>query len=384
MSEAVAPPAPADPIERKRCLREYGSILLMTLGIKAIVYAFSVMAFEILQHGPLAQPWGFWDIWEQWDSHHYRNIALHGYITTEPEKFNIVFYPFFPLLIRCFLSIGVPLMVAPLVVTTLGSCAAALLLYHITRLDYGPRVARRTVFFLLIFPTAYFLHTGLNESVFLALALGSFLAARQRKWVLAGLLGYLAALTRVNGIWLLPALLVEAYLEWREIRRWRWDWLFSLFTALGVGSYLLLNWRILGDPFAFMHIQKDQWHHSLTWPWNGIIGLWRGIQEYTPEHSHIGGWQELLFTLLGLGVCIAVPIAKMRPSYTIWCIGNWLLWTCLDFIISVPRYTMLLFPMYLLLGRLSPNSITYSLVVCWCLLTQGFFLSLWVRGEWAF
>ena len=41
--------------------------------------------------------------------------------------------------------------------------------------------------FLLIFPTAYFLHIGYTESLFLALVLGSFLAARTDRWWLAGL-----------------------------------------------------------------------------------------------------------------------------------------------------------------------------------------------------
>ena len=39
-------------------------------------------------------------------------------------------------------------------------------------------VAMRAAWFLLIFPTAYFLHIGYTESLFLALVLGSFLAAR--------------------------------------------------------------------------------------------------------------------------------------------------------------------------------------------------------------
>src|SRR5690349_1885894 len=155
MSDAVSPPVPSDPAEQKRRLREYGGILLMALGIKAVVYAFSVMAFEIFQNGRLAQPWGFFEIWQQWDSRHYREIATHGYITTGSEQYNIAFYPFFPLLIRCFMSVGVPPLVAPLVVTTIGSCVAALVLYRLAGLDYGPKVARRAVFFLLIFPTAY-------------------------------------------------------------------------------------------------------------------------------------------------------------------------------------------------------------------------------------
>ena len=80
----------------------------------------------------------------------------------------------------------------------------------------GPPVGLRAAWFLLIFPTAYFLHIGYTESLFLALVLGSFLAARTDRWWLAGILGGLAALTRINGLVLIPALAAEAWLAWDE------------------------------------------------------------------------------------------------------------------------------------------------------------------------
>jgi hypothetical protein len=39
---------------------------------------------------------------------------------------------------------------------------------------------------MLIFPTAYFLHINYNESLFIALTVGCFLAARYERWALAG------------------------------------------------------------------------------------------------------------------------------------------------------------------------------------------------------
>ena len=54
----------------------------------------------------------------------------------------------------------------------------------------------RSVWFLLIFPTAYFLHVGYSEALFLALALGSILAARGERWWLAGVLGAFCWMTR--------------------------------------------------------------------------------------------------------------------------------------------------------------------------------------------
>jgi Gpi18-like mannosyltransferase len=61
--------------------------------------------------------------------------------------------------------------------------------------------------------TAYFLVLGYTESLFLALSLASFYFARKGKWLTCGSLAALGAATRVNGIVLLPALIVEAFLN---------------------------------------------------------------------------------------------------------------------------------------------------------------------------
>jgi hypothetical protein len=45
--------------------------------------------------------------------------------------------------------------------------------------------------FFLFFQTAYFLHIGNSEGLFLAVALACILAARGERWWLAGVLGAL-------------------------------------------------------------------------------------------------------------------------------------------------------------------------------------------------
>src|SRR5207237_1033638 len=82
-------------------------------------------------------------------------------------------------------------------VSTVASRAAGLLLYRLAEIDEQETVARASVFFMFVFPTSYFLHIGYTESLFLALSVGAFLAARVRRWWLAGTLGALAAAARV-------------------------------------------------------------------------------------------------------------------------------------------------------------------------------------------
>ncbi len=130
-----------------------------------------------------------------------------------------MFFPLFPWLVAAANSvIGVPV-AAAFAVSTVASFFVAPMLYRLVRADLGATVARWSAILLLVFPTAYFLHIGYTESLFLALAFGSLWLARSDRWWAAGVLGGLAALTRVNGLVLIPALAVEAWLQWRVHRR---------------------------------------------------------------------------------------------------------------------------------------------------------------------
>jgi Gpi18-like mannosyltransferase len=144
------------------------------------------------------------------------------------------FFPLFPWLVRSFALLFRDYLLSAFVVSTLSSIAVVLLLRRLAELDVDRAVARNAVWFVLIFPTSYFLHIGYTGSTFLAFALGSFLAARRGKWWLAGLTGALASLTRLNGLLLVPALACEAFLQYRAgERRRRKEWLWIAFVGVG-------------------------------------------------------------------------------------------------------------------------------------------------------
>src|ERR1044071_9378240 len=177
----------------------------LVLAVKALLFLYGAQSYAVWKNEWVGSPprmpeWGeslynWLAIWNRWDAPHYLDIARMGYVSEGVEARWIVFFPLYPWLVR-----------AAFFVSGVASVAAGLLLYRLARADgEAEEVARGAVFYLLVFPTAYFLHIGYNESLFLALALGAFLAARGRKWWAAGLLGFFAALTRINGVVLLSA-----------------------------------------------------------------------------------------------------------------------------------------------------------------------------------
>ena len=202
---------------------------LLVLILKGLVLFLAALGVQTL----FDQKENWSTLWNRWDASHYLSLAKDGYTATGDGRFSIVFYPLYPWLVRAVAFVCRSYFGAALLVSGVASICAGLLLRRLVELDQPAKVARLTVWFLLIFPTAYFLHIGYTESLFLALVLGCLLAARKQVWAIAGVLGALACLTRVNGLLLVPTLLVEAWLQYRQTRRIDWRWLWIAATGLG-------------------------------------------------------------------------------------------------------------------------------------------------------
>jgi Dolichyl-phosphate-mannose-protein mannosyltransferase len=294
-------------------------------------------------------------IWNRWDAPHYLDLAIWGYMAVDPcvsptygitcdMDLMIVFYPLFPALIggaRLF----VPDLVAPLLISTVASVVAVLLLYRVVARELGEAAGRRAAVFLLVFPTAYFLHIGYTESLFLALSLAALLAARSGRWAVAGGAGGLAAFTRVNGLALIPSLIAEAWTEWRSGRQLRPGWAWIGLVAAGFGAYLLVNQVVYGDPFAFVTILREHWSKALAWPWEGVADVVSRLGAEDLEGVLILGVAELAAIVLGV-VGTVVAMLRFRPSWAVWMAVNVVLFVSTSFALSVPRYVLVLFPLY--------------------------------------
>ncbi|HEV2708189.1 MAG TPA: hypothetical protein VGV59_19900, partial [Pyrinomonadaceae bacterium] len=270
------------------------------------------------------------------------------------------------------------------VVSAVASVSAGLLLRRLVSLDEDDETARGAVWFMYIFPTSYFLHIGYTESLFLALALGALLAARKGRWWAAGLLTALAGLTRVNGTLLVPALAVEAWGQYRRERRWRAQWLWIAAGVAGLLGYLWLNLYVTDDALTFMRIQREHWFKEPSAPWVGLAKVWEAAWARVPAEALMVGWQELVFILLGFVSTVWCAL-RLRASYAVWMALNCLLWTSTSFILSVPRYTLILFPLFILFARLARARFFWrALLTLWSLMSLAFFVSLFAQGHWAF
>lgn len=348
------------------------------LVVKLFLFLLGLSAIHVFDNKRILSWRESFTMWSRWDGLNILAIAQHGYT---PDH-RLVVYPMFPWLIRALSYVTQDYLTAALVISTLASMVAVVLLRRLVLLDFPNAVALRAVWFFLIFPTSFSLHVGYTESLFLALVFASLLSARTQRWAGAGILGGLAAMTRANGLALLPVLCVEVAQQWREQRRWNWRWLAVLGVPLGYCVYLAINRQVGGSAFAFIAVRQKVFRTAPAWPWQGIQHL-IGDLHRQPSQAEIVARQELVFVGLAF-VCMIIAWFKLRPSYAMWITVSWFGFAGLAFIQSAPRYCLALFPIFILFALAARNRVCYAAITVWSLFYLVIFASLFARGWWAF
>ncbi|MDQ2918594.1 MAG: glycosyltransferase family 39 protein [Verrucomicrobiota bacterium] len=350
------------------------------LGAKGMVLLFGLIAVPTL-----SGKWhGWWATWDRWDALRYLQVAREGYVATGEARFNLVGLPLFPWLVRAVSWLGLNVSLSAFLVSGLASIIAGLLLFELVRADEGEEIGRYAVWFLFIYPTSYFLHIAYTEATLLALTLGCFVAARRQRWWLAGVLGGLASLSRWHGLILLPSIALEAWEQFRLTRRFDKRWLWLGLIPCGFAIYVWVNYTVTGDPLAFTKLMGDHFYRKLAPPWGGLRSLWDSFYEGDLEYVMMTGVAEAFFTLLAIGLTVWSWFA-LRASYSVWMTVNLLLFLCSSFIQAVPRYTLVMFPIFILFARAAKGRpLCFAMISMPSLLLLALFLSKFVLGHWAF
>ncbi len=348
-----------------KALGRWKEALLLTAIFRVLLLIFSVLL------NPHAG--SIFDPWIHWDGPHYLEIARNGYQTQGEPALFIVFYPLYPFLVKIF-SFFVSFNAAAVLVPTLFSFAAAVFLYELARLDWDHKTALFSVWFLNIFPTSYFLQGSYTESLFLATALATVYFFRRSEFWLSGLFGFLSTLGRVNGILLLPVLFMEGRKGFKEL-------IGFAVTPLGFLTYLLINKLTFGDFFYFTKPLYNNWFKRPDFPWNGIKNLIDSLPTRTGDYF-IPFRLEVLFIFLTLALSFYV-FFKVRKSYGVFMFLNWILFTSTSFILSIPRYCLILFPIFLALAQIK-NKLLQIMISLVSLVALGFLSYFYLIGKWAF
>ncbi|MBV8727985.1 MAG: hypothetical protein JO233_09370, partial [Candidatus Eremiobacteraeota bacterium] len=283
-------------------------------------------------------------VWGRWDAVHYLDIATKGYHGT-----NMAFFPLYPLLIALVGFFTGNHLIAGLLISNAAFFFGLLYLYKLVEHEFDRTVARRAIFYISIFPTAIFFSAVYTESLFFALTVASFYYIRERKWVLAGVIGLLAALTRAEGVVLVVPYVIEWIGAYRTAERWDWKPIFGLaLIPLGLVVYMAWLWVLNGDPLYFSHVQIH-WNRHFAPPWASVTHAL-----YVLTHARTGQLVanqilEIAFTALMIGVLLA-GWRQLRPSAAAYMALSILIPMSTSSLMSMPRFALVLFPMFTILA----------------------------------
>jgi len=340
--------------------------------------------------------------WWRWDAIHYVEVAYIGYAHHMPLS---VFFPLFPLLAQGlgYLFGGSILAdyMAAILLANVCFYGVLVLFYQLLYKDFGHAVAKYALIYLAFAPYGLFFFTGYTESLFLLLSLGVFFFLQRGEaldWWLAGLCGFLAALTRATGIVLLVpfiVLFVQRFCIHKGAMHWvptdglklqhvvasssdllpidhiRWQQKLSALLSMalvpaGLLIYLLYLWITFGNPLAFQVEEVAIWQRYTALPWVGTINAIHailGLDRYFFSRNVA----DLAFTFVPL-VALVIGWRRLPLHYSLFCLAMIvfiLSQPCAyEGLMSVPRYLLVAFPIFLLLALWSKSRfISYIIMV---------------------
>jgi hypothetical protein len=259
---------------------------------------------------------------------------------------------------------------AGLIISNAALVAACFALRRLVALDHDDATAGRAVRYLVLFPTAFILSGVFSESLFLALSLYAFLAVRRDRLVFAGVAGYLAALTRPVGVFLLLGL-VLAYAKDHGGRgrpaSLRIAWL--ALVPLGLATFAAYNYVLTGNALAFARIQTT-WGRTFHSPL-AVLAEGCGSPDVTARFS---AWMTIVAIALLVG-----GARRLGLSYGALCACLVLvpLSTSLD---SMPRFLLAVFPIPILLAVFTKSRRFDEALAAGLALLQGFLMVFWANG----
>jgi Gpi18-like mannosyltransferase len=292
------------------------------------------------------------------DVAHYWVLTHEGYLRQPFDIENarsrqFAFFPLHPLLLWLLSHLTKDVLLWGAAMSNLFLFIGLLFLHKLTlAFGYDQQVARRTIFYTATFPVSYFFSVPLTEALFLMLTVTSFYAAKREKWWAAGVLGAFASAARVNGVLLLPALVV---LSWQMYRALKIKKILGLLLVpVGLWAFMLYSWWACGDAWAFRHAVAR---------WGRKPGFFLTALGKYVIHPYIilEPWN---FNLLNAGsallclVCVYILARRREWALAAYAFLAIFLPLSTGMLQSLDRYALIIFPMFMGLAMVAKSERT--------------------------
>ncbi len=307
------------------------------------------------------------------DGVHYLGIAKDGYA----YQFTQVFFPLYPLLIRfvSLITFG-NLIIAGLLVSNLAFLGAILLFYRLISENFDEKVGRWSVIFLLVFPTSYYFGAIYTEGLFFAITISFFYLLEKQKFWQAAIIGLFASATRLVGVFLGASILTKRQLKLAIV---------SLISSLGLVSYIVYLKIKFNSPLYFLTAQQIFGQERST---SEIVLLPQVLYRYikilttTTGQAWVNAAFELTSTIFAI-LMLILAYKKVKPEWLTFSFLAIIIPTLTGTLISMPRYILVAFPIFVILGLIKSNLakslivviFLAGLIIATAFFTQGYWIA---------
>ena len=340
----------------------------------------------------------FWSnqpgVWVRWDAYHYIKIAEQWYVNVGDDRFKIVFYPLYPLLVRFVCLTGLDARSAAFCVANACALAAGFALHALVRGDNGEAAADRSVWLMMFTPLGLFFSVPYSESLFLLLCLLTALAARRRRFMLAICCGALCSATRALGILTAPvvffALLQDAWARYsltpgarrRDpafLGRALLCVLETLPVALGLVYYLFLNRQVTGNAFTFLTYQSEHWGQNFGSLLNTLRYSYVNAWEYGSFEYRICLWIPQVLSIVAVLIVLFAAWRRLHPGDAAFAILYFYCAVAPTWLLSGPRYLAAMYALYPALALLSKKRWAFAALMTAMVVLCCYFSAMYVE-----
>ncbi|MEW6203144.1 MAG: glycosyltransferase family 39 protein [bacterium] len=320
---------------------------LWIFAVTCLIYGFwgcELPQTSPVWHGGLQKENIFLEPWRRWDALWFLQVVREGYHYRPDAQSNITIFPLYPFLIKIIAGIIGNQVLTGLIISNLCLLLLCVLLYRLTSEKLGGVAAFWGVLFLLLFPTGFLLSGVYSESLLIMLAVATFLSARRRVWWLCGVTGMLAGATRLTGLILFPAMVLEYLSQKRfRLRECHRDFFFLFLMPIGGLTYFLYLYKLTGDFFAYFEAQKH-WGHHLTSP---IFSFFYEAAMDLNFTVALDLTSAVIFIILSILV-----FRRLGAAYGFYSLAVVLVAMSATKLFGLPRYVLAAFPAFMVLGEL--------------------------------
>lgn len=325
------------------------------------------------------------------DGIHYIRTATIGY-----SQYAQAFFPLYPLLIRYSAAFfNSPILSGLVISWTSFFIGMWFFNRYLVLLQYDKKRITWILLFLCVYPTAFFFGAVYNTSLFFCLIVAALVFYKEKKYVLAGIIGMFAAITRLEGVFLmipfgLPFLLKKDY-------KFTPKTLFALCGPLaGILTFMAFLWSTTGDPLYFIHSQPafgaNRSSRIVLLP----QVLYRYIKIFFTANHDFRYWISIFeFSIFMFVLCILLWQLKEHLfqkkqkndaeelGLNLFSLSNLLLPTLTGTLSSIPRYSLMALSMFIVLSGIKNSFIKKSIALVFFILhiimlmyfIQGYFVS---------